>query len=433
MNPESGIVQRTTQEEAASAHTVDRMSDHHQLELTSGEHFPPTSANTTVLLILGLPKGTEFGIDYNVWQTGPHFKGLQQVPCGMHFVYYSTGNFRSGFFLNVTTAGQLFAWNWNPQNETLDRELDVDQLQRIKYNLAEFIPHLGPYPATSPRITDTNEQGQTNTLQKWHRLSSHISQKVVVRTLSESGVVSAMTSTSHFSDIPLTAANSMVNSSASTLQDAPRPLDSASVADLPPTAAACSPLERDFDRIHFAKVDLKRSFPPGATGSQVTKYSLDKSYLLKSLIEDAYAGDYTLLLGEFQLSFVIFLLGQVYDGFDQWKVLVQLVCLSRECIVDLPDFFAEFVGLLKIQLEECPQDFFHDALASDSFLHAAIKSIVATSRDTDTNAPTMVVQAVSVLAEFMSSRFDWDVSETLDEVDEEDHPFQDEYEPVIIK
>ncbi|KAJ1344855.1 hypothetical protein BSLG_000370 [Batrachochytrium salamandrivorans] len=408
------------------------MSDHHQLELTSGEHFPPTSANTTVLLILGLPKGTEFGIDYNVWQTGPHFKGLQQVPCGMHFVYYSTGNFRSGFFLNVTTAGQASRMLTDGIPHPTCADYNVTPGLDFLPNLAEFIPHLGPYPATSPRITDTNEQGQTNTLQKWHRLSSHISQKVVVRTLSESGVVSAMTSTSHFSDIPLTAANSMVNSSASTLQDAPRPLDSASVADLPPTAAACSPLERDFDRIHFAKVDLKRSFPPGATGSQVTKYSLDKSYLLKSLIEDAYAGDYTLLLGEFQLSFVIFLLGQVYDGFDQWKVLVQLVCLSRECIVDLPDFFFR-VCLLKIQLEECPQDFFHDALASDSFLHAAIKSIVATSRDTDTNAPTMVVQAVSVLAEFMSSRFDWDVSETLDEVDEEDHPFQDEYEPVIIK
>ena len=59
-----------------------------------------------MLLFLGVPEGTELGIDYNVWETGPRFKGLSGVPCGMHFIYYSTGTFRSGFFLNIITDDQ---------------------------------------------------------------------------------------------------------------------------------------------------------------------------------------------------------------------------------------------------------------------------------------------------------------------------------------
>nr|KAJ3422669.1 hypothetical protein HK105_007022 [Polyrhizophydium stewartii] len=93
-----------------------------------------------------------------------------------------------------------------------------------------------------------------------------------------------MTSISHFSDIPASAS---------------RTAGSVLARSLVP-----GELESNADRIRFSPIDLKRSFPPGAT-------------------------DETLLLGEFQLAFVIFLIGQVYDGFEQWKTMVQLVYLSN--------------------------------------------------------------------------------------------------------
>ena len=40
------------------------------------------------LLILDMPEGSEFGIDYNSWTTGPRFKGIKMIPPGIHFVYF---------------------------------------------------------------------------------------------------------------------------------------------------------------------------------------------------------------------------------------------------------------------------------------------------------------------------------------------------------
>lgn len=41
-----------------------------------------------VLLLLDMPEGSEFGIDYNSWTTGPKFRGVKMIPPGLHFIYY---------------------------------------------------------------------------------------------------------------------------------------------------------------------------------------------------------------------------------------------------------------------------------------------------------------------------------------------------------
>lgn len=58
------------------------------------------------------------------------------------------------------------------------------------------------------------------------------------------------------------------------------------------------------------------------------------------------------LIGEFQLSFIIFLLGQVYDGFEQWKLIICLVCNCEEVIADHAADFAMFVGKNHFKVED---------------------------------------------------------------------------------
>ena len=41
-----------------------------------------------VLVLLDVPEGTEFGIDYTSWHVGPRFKGIKMIPPGFHFVFY---------------------------------------------------------------------------------------------------------------------------------------------------------------------------------------------------------------------------------------------------------------------------------------------------------------------------------------------------------
>ena len=40
------------------------------------------------LVILGMPPGTEFGIDMNTWNVGHKFKGIKMIPPGIHFIYF---------------------------------------------------------------------------------------------------------------------------------------------------------------------------------------------------------------------------------------------------------------------------------------------------------------------------------------------------------
>ena len=39
-------------------------------------------------VLMGMPEGSEFGIDYNSWAVGPKFRGVKMIPPGVHFIYY---------------------------------------------------------------------------------------------------------------------------------------------------------------------------------------------------------------------------------------------------------------------------------------------------------------------------------------------------------
>jgi A1 cistron-splicing factor AAR2 len=40
------------------------------------------------LVFLNVPKGTEFGIDLQAWNTDENFKGIKMIPPGLHYIFY---------------------------------------------------------------------------------------------------------------------------------------------------------------------------------------------------------------------------------------------------------------------------------------------------------------------------------------------------------
>jgi A1 cistron-splicing factor AAR2 len=141
--------------------------------------------------------------------------------------------------------------------------------------------------------------------------------------------------------------------------------------------------------MEFTNFDLRKSFPPGATGEEITRWSLDKSWLTLELLKTAYhngkewsvAGyndfnlplDYKIMLGELQLAFVCLLMAQNFSGFNQWKQLVHLLCSCNALIKEKPDLFIDFMALLEIQLNECPDDFYRDILSENNFTSVMLK------------------------------------------------------------
>lgn len=51
------------------------------------------------------------------------------------------------------------------------------------------------------------------------------------------------------------------------------------------------------------------------------------------------------ILGEIQFAFVSFLVGESFEGFTQWKLLVLLICGCDQAVESHADFYASFMGL----------------------------------------------------------------------------------------
>lgn len=79
------------------------------------------------------------------------------------------------------------------------------------------------------------------------------------------------------------------------------------------------------------------------------------------------------LLGELQVSFIVFLLGHVYSAFEHWKLLVDTMCRAEQAIVTQPTFYKTFIRTLHFHLKETPRDFFVDIVSRDNFLVRTLK------------------------------------------------------------
>ncbi|KAI9356889.1 A1 cistron-splicing factor [Pilaira anomala] len=334
------------------------------------------------ILFLEAPPNLEFGIDYNAWGIGPLFKGVKLIPPGLHFIYFSTTSkegvqgIRTGFF-HFFESKEILVREWNPAIEDLrdETELDPAQVERLRSNIREFDRNMGPYPLDPPIY-----------YQRWKKLTGYITPGLVRRILPNNGKVSHLPDKSPDHD--------------SNIKD--KRLGKA--------------IERE-EGMEFTRFDLRKSFPPGASGDEVTRYSLDKSWLVKHLLKEAYNNNYKTMLGEMQLSFVCLLMAQNFSGFNQWKQLVQLLCSCPQLIEEKPDMFVEFMDVLEFQLDECPDDFFRDILSENNFTGIMLKTL---QQNIPGSEPKLVSRYIK-LKNFIVKKFEWDIPEDEEE-DEDDAP-----------
>ena len=89
------------------------------------------------LVVLGVPPGTEFGVDLNSWNTGEKFCGVKLIPPGLHFVYYSSVHLatrttapRTGWF-HTFGRGELVVKRWSPEGEEVV-DNNEEEVERVK-------------------------------------------------------------------------------------------------------------------------------------------------------------------------------------------------------------------------------------------------------------------------------------------------------------
>lgn len=76
------------------------------------------------------------------------------------------------------------------------------------------------------------------------------------------------------------------------------------------------------------------------------------SQLLEELISTAFNGSWQELMGEFQLSFVVFLQLSSLAALDQWKQFVSILCSCESALRARLPLFLAFLKVFRTHLEQ---------------------------------------------------------------------------------
>ncbi|XP_047237634.1 protein AAR2 homolog isoform X2 [Girardinichthys multiradiatus] len=349
------------------------------------------------LVLLGVPRGTELGIDLKSWQVGPRFRGVKMIPPGLHFLHFCSANSpscggeigpKSGLFLTLKPREILLA-HWDPKEEDLDfsASKNDEEVNRIRDTLRELDSYLGPYPF--------------EVMRKWVSLTDQISQELAVNLQPLSGRVCA------FSDI-------IPEVQFRHTKDR---------AEQPRNDTACQSMKEGLDRLPKMKqregtelrfsVIPKKTYPPGASPAEITRCSMDLSYSLESVLEQNYPEQPLNLLGELQFAFVCFLVGNVYEGFEHWKCLLAVLCRSEEAMRRRKELYLGLITVLYHQLGEVPPDFFVDIVSQNNFLTSTLQDFFQFA--TGTGVDSTLRKKAEKFKVHLTKKFRWDFDADLED------------------
>ncbi|GAA5874777.1 hypothetical protein JCM3774_003435 [Rhodotorula dairenensis] len=403
-------------------------------------------------ILEGLPPASEFGIDTLLWRT-ERFKGVKFIPPGLHLFVFSAAptsaneaapradsvGTRHGL-LRFYHGNECIAEEWDNAREEL-KSASATSMKRKRRRvvagqdvseetvaspdyLKSLDASLAPYP---------QEDISTN----WPALTNHISESTLARVvgLGASGCayVEALTATADDAAVQAAAAQSKKQ-----VWGKSRP-DSESEASL--DAGEDRGDDDPGDLLEFVKFDEKRSWPRGAAGEELTRWSKDKSWQLSQIVQMQLDGEAKELLGEFQLSFVLFALLHNFAALGVYRSLFALICRAsvltlppsdRPALDKLPSpllttsslpLFASFLASVHAQVSFLESDFFSTQLPSleqhllDS-LAVLLQSLSDAQpawsriRERDAGAASVwaeVVKQWDALAKTSMAKFGWDL------------------------
>lgn len=273
------------------------------------------------VLLLDLAPSAFAGIDLLSFTTTPRFRGIKDLPVGLHFIYTGTTNdlsVRHGAWIQVRTDQDdrqpLFITRWNAASESFGIALDTSEQLRWRANIGEF---------WRDGLTPYRQSAEGDSTDDWASLCSCIRSSLLTRITGGDA--------SHWT---LTSA-----SSAAVDRD-----------DIPGIRA------EDFssagiEELALLPIDLKRTWREGATGRERTDAAIDRSWALDNLAKTYTSGSYDDVVGEIQFCFLMTLTLNNWSCFEQWKRILTLVFTCRAAVAPHADFYVRVIAALRLQLQ----------------------------------------------------------------------------------
>ena len=280
--------------------------------------------NMGTLLLLNSPKKMQFGIDLSQWVIGEKFMGIKLIPIGIHYISFSLSDennaFKQGFFIEIEEGknkSKNIIREWSNKYETFIKLNDeMDKNYSIGLDNLDFDQFLGNYPY---------EQ-----IQNWNDLTSFLNKDIINKLQKNI-------------DMTLCPAIKEDNE-----KEKDNEINNNTNIQI-----------MSYENIEFTEFYLNQ---PEYINS-LDKSSLLENILLKYKLPEEF-------LGEFQYTFILFLIGEVYEALKQWKDIFILISSSEILLnkKNFSKFFCDFTEIIYNQLRLFPDDLMHDVILENNFL-----------------------------------------------------------------
>jgi A1 cistron-splicing factor AAR2 len=245
-----------------------------------------------VLLLLETPPNLSLRIDNATCEPGPLFKGIKGLPAGPHYCVYSSdraGISKSSFFFYAKPRDVLVK-KWSAEDLEYIA-LSEAETECFTSAAAEFDRILAQYPLEAyPLWQDLTKYVRVQVLHKVEPVSRQVwsVEREVESTGRELEALSTARGGFFFTEVP------------------------------------------------------RRRVKFGMSAAEITMSNFDKSLILQDLLASQYALPHD-ILGELQLAFLAFVLGENYQGLMQWKDLIDLLCNCEAALQTMPTLFYDFI------------------------------------------------------------------------------------------
>ncbi|KAF2019668.1 hypothetical protein BU24DRAFT_419284 [Aaosphaeria arxii CBS 175.79] len=356
------------------------------------------ATQTHCVLLLDLPPSALGGIDLLSFTTTPRFRGVKNLPPGLHFVFASSDmslSVRHGAWFYVSPGGgapQVFIKKWSPATEELVDETSQTSVMRWKANLGQIWKDaLTPYRQTVPSGTSEEDDAAEESAD-WSSLTSRINATLLSRICG--------LNPDHWS----------LSSSSSAAQDLER------IPGLDSSNSIINP-EKE---LKFLPIDLKRTWREGATGRERTDAAQDRSWALGELVDHHCQGSNLRMrefeiLGELQFCFLMVLTLNNSSCLEQWKRLLGLLLTSRQAIRERSQLYLQLLKTLSLQLTHCASmeaSMFDMHEAGGGFLKPLLRRFKKNLDEFDGKWKSDIEEEFEELQEFLQQEFNWELDDS---------------------
>ena len=306
--------------------------------------------NLGVLLLLNSPKKMQFGIDLSQWVIGEKFMGIKLIPLGIHYISFSLSEennaFKQGFFIEIESGknkSKNIIREWSKKYQTFIR-LNEESTKNYSIGIdnLDFDQYLGNYPY---------EQ-----ISNWKDLTSFLNIDIINRLQKNINVTMCPELIEEKNDDDIN--NNDINIDNIN--------DENNINNINEDNKINENTNKEFKKYNQLISYEDIEFTEFYLNQPEYINSLDKSKLLvKILLGFKKTEEF---LGEFQYTFILFLIGEVYEALKQWKDIFILISSSEESVKNYEKFFCNFIEVIYNQLRLFPDDLMHDVILDNNFL-----------------------------------------------------------------